>query len=170
MRTLVATALVAAALTACATGKSPGVATARSGSPTPSADSAATAQRYIECMRGEGVPMLDELTPDEGLPQIDKEKAPFERVGSAMEHCRALLPAGKPAPRPAAADVEKLRQYASCLRAHGLPDYPDPDPDTGVPMMSDELRVRLKNDPNLPAAMKTCYETGPHPTGGVVGG
>lgn len=40
--------------------------------------------------------------------------------------------------------------YSACMRSHGKPDFPDPKPGGGVPMIADP------NDPQLQAAEKAC--------------
>ena len=171
---LVAVAVaLSCAVTGCQGSSGAHVASARNdggaASPTASVDPVRQAQQYIACMRRQGVPMLDRLT-DEGRPQVDKTKVDPDRLGPAMERCRALLPPAEATKRPAPQDVERMRAYASCLRAHGLSEYPDPDPDTGEPAMSDALAARIKNDPHLATAMQACASLTPSSGAGVVGG
>lgn len=160
-------------LTGCAHQDAPGVATASRPGATASSsspDRARQAQQYIDCMRGHGVVMVDELT-SEGIPQVDKGRTPLDRVGGAMAACKGFLSSAQGSPRPAAQDIEKRRQYSMCIRSHGVSDYPDPDPDTGDPKMSDDLARRLKADPHLTSAMQACQNTAPITPGkGVVGG
>jgi hypothetical protein len=167
----VATTLLGA-LSACSHQQAAHVATARQGvaaaGPT-SADAAQLARRYIACMRHHGVAMLDRLTA-EGRPQVDKDKANMDRVGSAMDACRQLLPAEEQPVPPAAADIEAMRRYAGCLRTHGLPYYPDPDPDTGQPVLTDAQAGRLKHDPHLANALRACQAVAVSSSPGVVGG
>lgn len=160
-------------VTGCGHQDVPGVATAPGHGSTASSSSSdrlRPAQRYIDCMRGHGVVMVDELT-SEGTPQIDKGRTPLDRVGDALAACKRLLPGGQQSPRPAAQDIEVRRQYSMCIRSHGVSDYPDPDPDTGEPKMSDDLARRLKADPHLNSAMLACQNIAPvRPGEGVVGG
>lgn len=162
----VACALSAFALTGCSQGADPEVATVQAGKPTlaaQGADRARQAQQYIDCMRSHGVAMLDELT-SEGMPQVDKDRTTFQKVAAGMDACKASMPKASDAPRPAAADVETMRRYAVCLRSQGLSDYPDPDPETGQPPLTDELARRLKQDPRLPAAEAACAGVAPRPS------
>ena len=127
------------------------------------------AQRQIACLRDHGVPLLDGLR-WEGTPQIDKRRAAPEQVGRALRQCGPLLET-RPSPSgPTAAVVERLRRQAACLRVHGLRDYPDPDPRTGLPEGGESTAARLKADPRLPAAMTACRGLDPVPGRGVVGG
>jgi len=162
-----------ATLAACSGADSGGVATARrtgAALTTPGADPVVMAQKYLTCMRRSGVVMLDQLTP-EGLPQIDKNKSAVEAVTRGLSSCRSLLPVATRSGGPAAADVEKLRAYAICLRAHGVPEYPDPDPATGAVQMDDALSAEVKGDPDLSRAMSACLTAGAGSGDtGVVGG
>jgi len=166
-------AVAALGLTACSQGADPEVATARAIKATLAAvgtDRARQAQQYIDCMRSRGVVMLDELT-SEGMPQVDKARSPFQKVAAGMDACKESIPSAADAPRPAAADVERMRRYAACLRSQGLSDYPDPDPQTGEPALSEELALRLKQDPRLPVAERACASMLPVPSRtGTVGG
>jgi hypothetical protein len=163
-------AVLCLVLASCARVSAPEVATAReSGSPPPAADTPHLVQQYIDCMRGQGVTMLDELT-GEGRPQIDKDATPIDLVGPAIEYCAQFLPAETPPPAPAPEDVEKMRQYSVCLRENGLSSYPDPDPATGQPDISDELGARLKSDPHLDQAMRACSQLQPGHGAGTLNG
>lgn len=140
------------------------------GTTAPAADRAELIRRYADCMRQQGVLLLDTAT-EEGLPQIDKRRTPVEKVEAALRKCRAYLPTSDAAPPISPADLAARQRHAACVRAHGVPDYPDPDSQTGEPKMSDELAGRLKNDPKLPTALEECRGLLPAPTStGHVGG
>lgn len=168
--------LAGAGLAGCGAPSAPDVATARVGgtasataAPT-SVDPARQARLYIDCMRKQGVAMKDELT-SEGMPQVDKTKTSEAQVSAAAQKCRTLLPAEAGATQSGAVDIERARGYAACLRNHGVPGWPDPDPVTGQPQMNDAEAARLKSDPHLPAALQACQDLTPGGSGpGVVGG
>jgi hypothetical protein len=126
---------------------------------------------YRACLEQHDVPLLDYPT-EEGLPQVDKTRVSAEKVSSALEACRAHLPDGGDAVRPMTEDVEAWRQYAACLREHGVPDYPDPDPRSGEPRMNDQQARQIKEDPDLSAAQQACQSELPSSAGGkgTVGG
>jgi hypothetical protein len=47
---------------------------------------------------------------------------------SAEKTCREYLPgAAGPAPAPTAAQLKQALTFARCMRAHGVPNFPDPD-------------------------------------------
>jgi len=123
--------------------------------PPSAADRQTRIGQYRDCLQHNGVVLLDEAT-SEGMPQIDKGRTPQDKVAAAMDQCRQLLPAGDDAPKPAPGDIEVRQRYAQCIRDHGIPAYPDPDPVTGTEQLSDELSARLKTDPKMADALQAC--------------
>lgn len=127
-----------AALAACGGNgeEGPDVATVGNGATaSASADPSAPAQdeeerkrQFTECMRAEGVDM-DDMRTGEGGVAIRADKA---EMSAAMEKCRKYLPNGGEPPKLSPEDVEKMREYAKCMRENGMPDFPDPDPETGA--------------------------------------
>jgi hypothetical protein len=167
--------VLAFSLVGCDRGGGPGIATAggaatRSADPSaPAADKDERARQYARCMREHGVPMGD---PDEEGPKIDSNEAISKRqLGAADEACRAFAPADEAKQHvPEAAELERLRQFAQCLREHGVPDWPDPEPDGGFG--EDPAVVNAKNSPHMRSAMEACQDLlpGNHDKGGVKGG
>lgn len=154
-----------ALLGGCSSGQRPQVATAQSGGSTAAAstlDPAEQADRWASCMREHGVTMAQTsggapVLDDAGLPRVDKEKTSTAVVTKASDACRALLPVVAPASTPLTADeLDRLRRYAVCMRQHGIPEYPDPDPVTGSANATDALKNRDKYDPAVIAAMQAC--------------
>jgi hypothetical protein len=54
-----------------------------------------------------------------------------DEVRRASEKCRQYLPNGGEPPRLSPEDMERMREYAKCMRENGLPSFPDPEPETG---------------------------------------
>ncbi len=124
--------------------------------------SSATAQAsgavaFSRCVRSHGVPAYPDpssggLLPKKTPQQLGVSPAQFE---AAQRACIHLVPSGG---RPTAAQVEQYRsamlRYAACIRAHGVPNMPDPDsrghldigPGTGVNV----------NSPAFEAAYAVC--------------
>jgi hypothetical protein len=129
--------LLLAALTACSGDgeEGPGVATvgnnaSASASPDPSAPAADEEERkrqFTDCMRAEGVE-IDDFKTDGGEVAIRADKKETE---AAMQKCRQYLPNGGEPPKLSSEDIEKMREYAQCMRENGAPEFPDPDPETG---------------------------------------
>jgi hypothetical protein len=157
-RQLTALLLAAGLLAGCGSrGDDQGVVSAggQSGSSTAAPDRAQQIGQYRGCLVRNGVTLLD-YAADDGLPQIDKDHTPLEKVSTAQQNCRAFMPSGGDADRPSQADIENRQHYAACIREHGIPGYPDPDPVTGEPRISDQLAAQLKDDPKLPLAQEAC--------------
>ncbi|HEX2314060.1 MAG TPA: hypothetical protein VHJ17_10015 [Thermomonospora sp.] len=100
------------------------------------------ARKFAQCMRENGVQMEDpEIGEDGGLkirqraPQSgSKSGRPAiveEKARDAMAKCRQHLPNGGKPPKLSPEEVEKMRQFAKCMRQHGV-DMPDPDPNGGI--------------------------------------
>ncbi|MFG2818082.1 hypothetical protein ACGFX4_01525 [Kitasatospora sp. NPDC048365] len=159
--TVAALALLAAlGLSACgSTAEPPKVASAGGASATATADSAEQARKLTDCLRGEGV-VLTHGT--DGQPVIDKEKNPVDRIARATEKCRQYQPAAAAPSKLSAQDLEARRRYSACMREHGLAYYPDPDPATGEPALTDELAARLKTDPARASAAEACRSVQPY--------
>ncbi|MFG1707729.1 hypothetical protein ACFLIM_31445 [Nonomuraea sp. M3C6] len=172
-RTLIATGLLAAfALTGCGGQQSgTGVASVAAGSsakpsasasPSTTADPQEQGRKFAQCMREHGVPMED---PDPngggGLTTIgqgvDKKK-----VQEAAEACRAYAPFKDRADlKPE--DVEKLRQFAQCMRENGV-NMPDPNPDGSF--ANGTVGKLNRNDPKFQKALEACNKKFPRMGGG----
>jgi hypothetical protein len=125
---------------ACSSGSSgQGVASvgtsAAAGQPSSHGTGKPSALAYAQCMQSHGIKNFPEpnssgqltLTQGQSLPDTSSP-----RFQAAAKTCRALNPAGV-APNPAQ-QAEQLQAdiaYAKCMRAHGVPNFPDPDPNTG---------------------------------------
>jgi hypothetical protein len=123
---------------------------------------------YSACMRSHGVPKFPDpdseghfflkAGPGTG---IEPESAQFKAADRA---CRKLAPKETaPSPAQQAKDREKLLKFAACMRSHGLPKFPDPDPSGGI-----SIGRNSGVDPNSPqfkAAEKACQNLLPGPKG-----
>jgi hypothetical protein len=157
---------------ACGVSHSSGVANIGSTAKAPSASSSSgtsaryrAALAYVDCMRSHGVSDF----PDPGVDgQIDVDFAHGGKGGSpatpgidrnspqyisADQRCRHLLPGGVPTPAQNQRALAEGLKLAQCMRSHGVPNYPDPNP-------SDPQAVRLNGvDPSSPlfqTAQKAC--------------
>jgi hypothetical protein len=127
---------------------------------------------YSECMRSHGVPNFPD-PPGQGQPaatagpSIDQNSPVYQLAGKA---CRHLLPGGGQVSKAQLQQVmNQLLKFAACVRAHGVPDFPDPTMVNGVP------RVNIGgspawNSPQAKSAENACgkYMAGanPNPGGG----
>jgi hypothetical protein len=123
--------------------------------------SAGSFQQFAACMRehGQNVPDSDpnngnvSITPPAGGSRTEWD--------AAMRACQQFLPGGG---APVAGDpqqLEGLRQYAVCMRGHGV-EMTDPDPDTGNSTFTGRLanasRDQLLNDPTYKTADAACRD------------
>jgi hypothetical protein len=93
------------------------------------------ALEYSRCMRSHGVPKFPDLTRldlvGSGAPKVSVS---MERLGvtsseyqAAQTACAQLLPnGGRTTPTQSQQDLRAMRGFASCMRSHGLPTWPDP--------------------------------------------
>ncbi len=122
-------ATTALAVAACGGGSGP-IASNQTGSgPGPGAIT------FAKCMRGHGVPDFPDPggTPAAGssisilgaqLPPTTNIKAPAFR--SALNTCMKQFNATHPRPPVSAAQKATAVKFAECMRAHGVPQFPDP--------------------------------------------
>jgi hypothetical protein len=147
-----------------------GSAVACSTDATPAATtSGPSAAEYDACLREQGL-SLEQYTAEDGTTRWrpDKRRNDPAKISAAAQACRALRPGSGDATEAPTADLEANRRYAACVRAHGVPEFPDPDPRTGDFTMDDELAKRIKEHPATAAALAACRLPGSG--GGVVGG
>ena len=137
-------AFPALALTACGSGTAaptvPSLPGSASGS---SLSQAQQLQLAGQCIRQHGIPGFPDPAPDSsGAPTINKQAlltAPSAVVTQALAACRTALDrAGlqlghvhDPHSAPSPQQLQALLAYARCIRAHGEPNFPDPDPSNG---------------------------------------
>ena len=161
VRLLLAPAVGAAtlALAACGSGGGP-IASAQTGSaPGPGAVA------FAKCMRGHSVPQF----PDPGgpppagssvsilgaaLPPTINIKSPAFR--SALSTCMKQFLAAHPRPPLSAAQKAAALRFAQCMRAHGVPHFPDPRFPAGGGIA---IAGPVGNDSNSPAfqhAQQVC--------------
>lgn len=126
---------------------------------------------YAACVRAHGVPNFpdpkvstngNEVKVAIGINPSISSNPHFK---SAQEACRKLLPGG-PGSQPAVSPAEQAQylKAAACIRAHGLPNFPDPTfSGGGVHIPHQDLN---ENSPVFKAAVHACESLVP---GGVHG-
>jgi hypothetical protein len=151
--------------------KSPGVATANGGA-TPTASTAASESpgdgvKFAQCMRDNGLTWFKDPDPDEKgfsihIPRgTDKAK-----VDKAMQACRKYMPNGGEPPKLDAATVAKLREFAKCMRANGVPEFPDPKADGGLEIKAEPGSGLDPDSPAWKKADQACAQYRPEGPGG----
>ena len=182
-RTVVVLALtLALGPAACArTGaKDPQVASAQTAKPKASASAGATPSddpdaplKFARCMREHGISWFPD--PNNGkmairIPQGQDAKK-FE---AAQEACKQYMPRGGERHKPSAEELEAARNMAKCMRANGIPNFPDPNPDGGISIDSKKIGAG-PDDPRWKKAEQACAQYAPkgsvqHQNGTTSGG
>jgi hypothetical protein len=98
----------------------------------------ALGQQWVQCLRSHGLTRMPDaqLTPD-GYLQFPPAngynwKADIGKHRSIIQACQSIEDsyppnAFRPKDQVSPDDLRKLAEYAKCVRAHGIPDFPDPD-------------------------------------------
>src|SRR5579864_992509 len=86
---------------------------------------------FSNCMRSHGVPNFPDPDSSGVWPKNPVELAAGNpRFQAATHACGRLLPDGGPGVPPSPAVVQQIRtdmtKFASCMRSHGVPNWPDP--------------------------------------------
>lgn len=161
---------------ACGGKKDSGIATANGGTATPKASASLSDEqkeeqglKFAQCMRDHGVQMADPGGGPGSLMTIGPGQggAADEKTKAALEACRQYMPNGGELTKPNAQQLEQARKLAQCMREHGLPNFPDPDPDGG--MLGKDSGID-PNDPTFKAADEACKSLRPGPGGVGPGG
>ncbi len=118
---------------------------------------------YTECMRAHGVPNFPDPNAQgkpfnaQNLAQADiqPDSPQFEAANTACAHL--LVP---PSPAQLAQQARELVRYAACMRAHGVPDFPDPTiSSTGGASLS--LTQGITDSPDFQTAEQACHSVDP---------
>jgi hypothetical protein len=151
----------------CSKPSDPGVPTANgSASASPSAASGGYGA-FFGCMRQHGISVPDPAPSTVAAvgAWVDQQSAQNPGFDQAAVACQSQLPASDPNSHPAnqlpsAQQLEQLRTYAVCMRAHGI-QMSDPDP-TGDMQIGGRLehvtRAQLNADPGYKAANQACKD------------
>jgi hypothetical protein len=143
--------------------KDPQVASAQTAEPKASASaSAAPADdpdaplKFARCMREHGIGWFPD--PNNGHSSImipkGQDRAKFD---AAQEACKQYMPGGGERHKPSAEELEAARNMAKCMRANGIPNFPDPNPDGGISIDGGKLGIG-PNDPVWKKAEKACEQ------------
>jgi hypothetical protein len=118
---------------------------------------------FSRCMRAHGVPDYpdpgsDGTIPKESLQQLGVGLPRFQAAQSA---CQRLLPNGGGGPTPVQLQAERGQalDFARCVRAHGVPNMPDPDGSGRIP---DPATAGInQGSPAFEAANRACAKWRP---------
>jgi hypothetical protein len=119
-----------------------------------------TFEQFASCMRehGQNVPDRDSSGNVELGPPATGDRTAWD---AAMRACQQYMPGGGGPVAPDPQELEGLRQYAACMREHGI-EVSDPDPTTGKSQIGGRLanasRDQITNDPTYKAADAACKD------------
>jgi hypothetical protein len=132
---------------------------------------------FSQCMRAHGVPNFPDPQPgstNEKFPSAQQLGVGSSQLNTADQACLHLLPVGVDDQFPQAEIpllLTGMTRFSQCMRAHGVPNWPDPSVDTeGRPIfdLSDHGFSRQQSHaPQLTAKMRECGHLLPHALGGI---
>ena len=142
---------------------------ARAGSPSGSTNQQALValRELARCVRAHGLPNFpDPVVRNDGVP-VFPDSAP--RVPPATQQaCRSVAnripPDYTETTAVSAGDYQKLLALARCIRAQGIPDWPDPNTLGEFPIDS---RIQQGGKRLFVQAIHACARLNPNPSGGV---
>jgi hypothetical protein len=127
-------------------------------SATPSLSILDQGRRHAQCMRDHGVPEADPRVKPDGGVQLgggyDKQTLDQDTLAKAIEACKKYQVVLDPASL--AKKLEGARSVAQCMRAHGVANFPDPDPNDLGRSLPDSVR----DDPHYQQAKEICDTRG----------
>jgi hypothetical protein len=146
---LAAMAMTGLLATACGGGPSPAASAGESSSATGGSTSSPSGVAYSRCMRSHGLPKFPDPDAKGNYPAVDPQHLGVSDslYQAAEQACQPLLPTGgslqqqtnqclwfgncPPALLQQLLNIE--REYARCMRTHGVPNWPDPTINKGRP-------------------------------------
>jgi hypothetical protein len=116
--------------------------------------------KYSECMRAHGVRDFPDPSPGGGLElrggpgsDLNPSSAAFQ---SAQTACRSLSPKGSAGATISPQDRAKLLGFSACMRAHGVPNFPDPQFGSGGAVRLTGQGNLKPSSPVFQAAQNAC--------------
>lgn len=135
---------------------SPSGSTGPSSQPAGGSDTRPSALAYARCMRSHGVKDFPDPNADGDIQlnaapgsDLDMNNSTFKAADAA---CKSLRPTGK---QPAGLKDANLK-YATCMRSHGVTDFPDPAPDGSLQLKTEPGGDLDPNNPTFKSADQAC--------------
>jgi hypothetical protein len=110
------------------------------------------ALKYARCMRAHGVPGFPDPDANGQFRGLGHEQRGNPKFSAAQQACRDLAPGGEHENLGGPAFVSQMRRFAQCMRAHGLPSFPDPYAQGRLRGAGHEQQ----GDPRYSAAFEAC--------------
>ncbi|WP_018681934.1 hypothetical protein [Actinokineospora enzanensis] len=103
---------------------------------------------YVQCMRDHGIDIEADI--EDGRIQVRIQGADKATIDAAEQACGGGLPKDEPGP----GALEKAWELVRCMREHGIAAFPDPQPDGGIRIDSDQGIDPMS--PEFLAAQQAC--------------
>jgi hypothetical protein len=168
VRTLALVGVTGLTLAASACGGSSGAKVAQVGTTSANHPRPHGPQAFSACMRSHGVPTFPD--PDSsGTIHVPSSIDDLPTAKAAYRACRSLAPSeGSLTGQGDVLTQDRLLAFAKCMRAHGVPNFPDPQVVNGHIA---DMHAAGQIDPSSPiviAGMAACRSTlGPNSAGGA---
>lgn len=114
---------------------------------------------FTQCMRSHGLPDFPDPNANGhgfGNQQQQNQERSNPHLGTAYSACQHLLPS---APSSNGTKVipsqAQLVRFSRCMRSHGVPNYPDPNPSVGLRTELAQLGINT-NSPQFQATLQSC--------------
>jgi len=116
----------------------------------------ATIVAMIDCFRAHGLPNFPDpaYDPSDGRWHLPNERPDI--TVQVQQACASVMPHQVPGTPIPTAQLHDLLGYAACMRAHGMPNFPDPGAD-GV-FHGTQQTIGSKTDPAANAASAACEQ------------
>ncbi len=148
---------IAAIVAACGGGGSQDAASSSANGTSAQSSARQSGMLFASCIRAHGVPNFPDSDASAAgqfhldVPGYLKSDPQFD---SALRACQTDLPGGGPTKH---VNVREELNFAICMRAHGITDFPDPEPHGGF-----EIIPGNTSSPEFDAAAQACQSTGIH--------
>ncbi len=154
--------------TSAATGSTASTGTGSRTSPGASTSPFEQALAYSACMRAHGLPDFpDPVRGAGGGVSLQLNGGPSgdlnpnsSQFKAAQQACQHLQPQGMRGGS-GGANPQQALQWAACMRAHGLPNFPDPTVSNGVPQLDLSGTGIDPGSPQFQSAQQACKSLGP---------
>jgi hypothetical protein len=121
----------------------------------------ASIEAQVQCYRAHGDPSFPDPVYDPRDGRWHFAVSPGTAPLSTQQACQHLFPAANASPPVPQAQFQQLVRLAECIRQHGVPNWPDPDPDGSFPLPPS----LQKKTPAYVAASRACQRY--IPSGGI---
>jgi hypothetical protein len=127
---LASAAILAGALAGCSAAAGKNTSASATSSSTPDDETMA----IVTCYRAHGDPSFPDPVYDPGDGRWHFAISPGSAPASTQQACQHLFPSSNASPPVPQAQFQQLVRLAECIRQHGVPNWPDPDPDGSFPL------------------------------------